>query len=172
HVNPDLEPLDPVDGISEGESRSWGLVLHTPRRIRENLPWGSSVSLTYSNGRNSRVENRYGFDGAALPNAEGETEDYGIVLTTLNDRLQIKVTKYETTVTNANLSSTTTEVSTLGSNTYYLRNLEAWGTGSVMAYLRGMDGGLPGEEWFWNWAHVDAGWTGDTVDPNGPGFLN
>lgn len=183
HPNPTLDPLDPDTGISEGQSRSWGLVLHTPRFIRERLPYGTSVSLTYSNGRNSRVENRYGFDGNPLPNSKGETKDYGIVISTLDDRLQFKATRYETTVTDANLSSVTTEVSTLGSNTYYLRNLEAWGTGTVMAYLNGFDGNQPGNEWFWNWALVDGNgvagaenmpgaWDGAYNDPNGDAFQN
>ncbi len=172
HVNPDLDPLDEETGVSEGESTSWGLVLHTPRSIRERMPWGTNISLTYSSGSNSRVENRYGFDGNVLPNAEGETEDYGVVISTLDDRLQLKVTKYETTVTNANLSSVSSEVSTLGSNTYYLRNLEGWGTGTVMAYLNGMDGGSPGNEWFWNWALIDENWDGAYNDPTSDAFLN
>ncbi|WP_221030186.1 TonB-dependent receptor plug domain-containing protein [Actomonas aquatica] len=172
HVNPELDPLDPETGSSDGQSRSWGLVLHTPRAIRERMPWGTNLSLTYSNGRNSRVENRYGFDGNPLPNAKGETKDYGVVISTLDDRLQIKVTKYETTVSDANLSSVSSEVSTLGANTYYLRNLEGWGTGTVMAYLNGLDGNSPGNEWFWNWALIDENWDNTYNDPNSAAFLN
>ncbi len=172
YTNPPLNPLDEETGISTGQSRSWGLVLHTPRAIRERMPWGTNVSLTYSNGRNSRVANRYGFDGMQLPNAKGETKDYGVVISTLDDRLQFKITKYETTVTDANISSVTTEVSTLGNNTYVLRNFEIWGTGTAMGYLAGMDGKRPGEEWFWNWALIDEGWNGDYNDPTGDLFLN
>ncbi|WP_221031170.1 TonB-dependent receptor plug domain-containing protein [Actomonas aquatica] len=183
YTNPPLNPLDEDTGVSEGQSRSWGLVLHTPRSIRERMPWGTNLSLTYSNGRNSRVENRYGFDGMQLPNAKGETKDYGVVISTLDDRLQFKITKYETTVTDANISSVTTEVSTLGSNTYVLRNFEAWGTGTVMGYLAGIDGQRTGEEWFWNWATVDGNnvpgaenmpgaWDSAYNDPNGALFQN
>jgi outer membrane receptor protein involved in Fe transport len=168
-MNPDLD-----EGVirSEGDSTSWGIVVHTPRPWRDRLPYNTNVSLTYSDGRNSRVENRYSFMGNALPNATGRTKDIGVVISTLDDRLQFKVTKYKTTVKDANLSSVTTEVSTLGNNTYYLRNLEAWGTATVMAYLRGRAGEIPGDAWFWNWAHVDSGWTAETADPNGAPFLN
>lgn len=171
-INPGLDPLDEETGSVEGTSRSWGLVLHTPKPWRGALPWGTNVSLTYSDGRNSRVENRYSFSGNPLPNAKGKTSDIGVVINTLNDRLQFKITRYKTEVADANLSSVTTEASTLGNNTYYLRNLEGWGTATAMAYLRGMDGGSPGAEWFWNWALIDSGWDSQYNDPTGQAFLN
>ena len=170
-INPHLREQSP-DGIAEDQSRSWGLVLHTPKKWRGKLPGDTNVSLTYSKGRNARVENRYSFSGSALPNAKGETEDIGVVINTLNDRLQFKVTHYTTTVKDANLSSVSSETTTLGGNTYYLRNLEAWGTGSVMAYLRGRTGELPGESWFWNFAFVDDGFSGPAENPNSDAFKN
>lgn len=140
--------------VSEDDSVSWGVVVHTPKAIRRNLPWGTNVSLTYSKGKNSRVETRFGFDGSKLPNAKGETDDYGIVVSTLNDRLMAKATWYKTEVKNANLSTVTTEASTLGNNTYYLRNLEAWGTASALLNLAGRAGQAVGWEWYWNWAMI------------------
>jgi len=175
--NPTLSPLT-ADSISEGNSVSWGVVMHTPKGLRKKLPYGSDISLTYSDGRNTRVENRYGFDGAALPNAKGRTKDFGVVLSTLDDRLQLKITTYKTTVSDANLSSVTTEASTLGNNTYYLRNLEAWGTASAMIDLAGREVDsngnslVSGWEWYWNWALIDNGWDGKYNNPKGADFLN
>jgi hypothetical protein len=119
-MNYSLNPLDPNTGIAKGESISWGVVMHTPKAIRQKLPWDSDISLYYSYGKNERVENRYGFNGEPLPNAIGRTRDYGVSISTLNNRVQLKATIYDTKVNDANLSSVTTEVSTLGSNTYYL----------------------------------------------------
>ncbi len=167
-----LDPLDPLTGVSTGESTSWGLVLHTPKKFREHLPLGTHISFSYSNGKNTRVENRYDFSGNVLPNAVGKTADYSVIVNTLNDRLTLKATFYKTNVKDANLSSTTTEVSTLGSNTYYLKNLEAWGTASALMNIAGMNGQMPGWEWFWSWAEVDHGFSGAYTNPTSAAFLN
>ncbi|ACB75038.1 TonB-dependent receptor plug domain-containing protein [Opitutus terrae] len=155
---------------SAGESKSWGVVVHTPKRFRTLLPGNSYLSFSYSDGTNMRVENRYGFSGNALPNARGKTKDFGVALSTLNERLVLKATWYKTTVKDANLSTVTTETTTLGNNTYYLRNLEAWGTTSALIDLAGRQGGAPGWEWYWNWALIDNGWDGIYNDPNGDAF--
>mgnify|MGYP005852666619 CR=1 FL=1 len=182
-INPELDPLDPTIGISEETSRSWGVVIHTPRALRDKLPYRSNISLTYSNGRNSSVENRYDFGGNPLPNQKGFTKDMGIVLSMLDDRLQFKATYYETKVKDANISSVTTQASTLGSNTYYLYLLESWGTASALLDLAGREGGAVGWEWYWNWAMVDgnsvpgagdfpAAWDSAYNDLTSPTFLN
>ena len=166
------------DATSEGDSKSWGLVLHTPKKWRDKLPWGSNISLTYSDGQNTRVENRYDFNGNALPNAKGRTKDIGVVISTLNDRLSFKITNYKTNVTDANLSSVSSETATLGANTYYLRNLEAWGVASAMTDIAGREvdsaghSMVSGWEWYWNWALVDNGWDGKYNDPTGADFIN
>ena len=94
------------------------------------------------------------------------------MVSTLNDRLQAKATFYKTKVKDANLSSVTTEVSTLGNNTYYLRNLEAWGTASALTDLGGRAGQAVGWEWYWNWALVDHGFDGAYNNYNTPLVLN
>lgn len=159
---------------STGNSVSWGLVLHTPKVLREKLPWGTDIALVYDYGKNMRVQNRYGFDGGTLPNSKGTTRDYGIVISTLNDKIQLKATVYDTKVYDANLSSVTTEVSTLGSNTYYLYLLEAWGDASALMDVAGMAGApnFAGWDWYWDFANIDAGWPGgDLLNPNSTAFL-
>ncbi|MFA5264005.1 MAG: TonB-dependent receptor plug domain-containing protein, partial [Opitutaceae bacterium] len=118
----DLLPLDMATGYSKGDSRSWGVVLHEPKSIRNKLPLGTNISLTYSVGNNTRVQNRYGFSGDPLPNAKGETKDYGFVINTLDDRLSLKVTWYKTTVMDANMNSNP-GVSIFGLNAYYLYSM-------------------------------------------------
>ena len=170
-VNPALEALDPETGQSEGESISWGVVMHTPEFLKKKLPWNSNFSLSYSDGKNTRVENRYGFDGNPLPNAKGNTEDISLAWTAFDNRLRVKATWYETNVTDANISSVTGQTTTLGSNTYYLYLLESWGTASALTNLAGADGNAPGYEWYWNWAMIDNGWDSAYNDPNGAAFL-
>ncbi len=166
-----LNPLDPT-GVTTGTSTSWGIVIHTPHALREKLPWGTDISLAYSDGRNTRVENRYGFDASILPNAKGHTRDWSLVISTLKDRLTLKATYYKTIVKDANLSSVTTATSTLGNNTSELRDLEAWGTASALMNLAGMQGQFSGWEWYWNWALIAHNWDSAYNDPNGALFLN
>ena len=169
----DLDPLDTATGVATGETRSWGLVAHTPHFLRDKLPLGSNISVFYDEGNNNRVENRYGFNGETLPNAAGKTKDYGIVLNTLNDRLQLKVTWYETIVRNANISSVTTGSSTLGDYEYELASLEGWGTASALMCLAGVNGQAPGMGWYWNYASMDdPAAVPDSDDPYADAFLN
>ena len=172
-----LQPLDSTTGISKGTSNSWGIVLHTPHAIRRNLPWGTDISLAYSDGKNTRVENRYGFDASILPNAKGHTRDYSLAISTLNDRLTFKATYYKTDVTDANIASVTTATTTLGANSGSLANLEAWGIGSALMDLAGIQGytanGYSGMDWYWNWANVDAGFPGGALsDIHSAAFQN
>ena len=166
-----LDPQKP-DGITSGTSTSWGLVAHLPQAIRKNLPWDSDISLSFSNGNNTRVENRYGFNAKALPNAKGNTKDISLMVNTFNDKLTVKVTRYKTTVKDANISSVNSQTATLGSNTGVLMNVEAWGTASAMMCQAGIDGKFPGWEWYWNWATIKNNWDGAYNDPTGTAFLN
>ena len=138
---------------SKGNSRTWGVVLHTPKFIKKNLPWGTDISLTYNNAENFRAENRVDFQGNRINNARGKTEEYGVVLSTLDDRIAFKVVKYKTKVTDANLSGDP-QASTLGANTYWLYLAEAWGAASAVADTIGLSGNdTSGGAWYWDWAN-------------------
>ncbi|ATC62961.1 hypothetical protein CMV30_02710 [Nibricoccus aquaticus] len=147
------EILTAPSDVSEGTSRSWGVVVHTPKFIKKNLPWDSDISLTYNKSENFRAENRVDYQGNRIDNARGETEEYGVVLSTLDNRVSLKVVKYETTVKDANLSGDP-QVSTLGSNTYWLYLAEAWGAASATANMIGLTGNdTSGGAWYWDWAN-------------------
>jgi hypothetical protein len=152
----------PGETKSRGISRSWGVVLHEPKAWRDKLPWGTNISLIYDHGENTRVENRYAFDGSPLPNARGETTDNGVSISTLDDRLQLKVIWYKTKVADANLSSVLSSESTLGSNAYYQWLLPPWGLGNVLQGVAGLAGDTRanGYAYVWNWATA--------ADPNNP----
>jgi outer membrane receptor protein involved in Fe transport len=161
-------PTDPITGVasmdyqmssipgdvSEGISRSWGGVLHAPQFIRKNLPWGSDISLSYNHSTNFRAENRVDFQGGRVPNAEGKTDEYGVIFSTLDGKISLRTTFYKTLVTNANLSGDPAS-STLGANTYWLYLAEAWGAGSAVADEMGLSGNAAGSEWYWDWANND-----------------
>ena len=144
-----------ANSISTGSSNTWGLVVHAPKFIRENLPWDSDISLTYDRSSNFRDETRYDFQGNSIPNSSGKTEEYGVVLSTLSGKIHLKVVSYKTTVTGADLSGDPS-VSTLGSNTYWLYLAEAWGAASAVADKIGLSGNdTTGAAWYWDWANHD-----------------
>lgn len=160
-MNYGLQPQDPNDIVS-ADSKSWGLVLHEPKFLRNKLPWGTNISLTYDVGNNTRVESRYGFDGNPLPQATGTTKDYGIVINTLNDRLSLRITHYDTVVDNANMTSNPA-TSVLGANAWYLYLMEENALAGAMVDIASWSGNANAEQGFWDWAAAD-----DHAAPSNP----
>lgn len=88
-----------------GESLSYSFVVHTPKFIKKKMPWQSNISLFYNRSSNFQPSpGDVDMFGQALANPEGKTKDYGFVLSTLNDRLSLKVNWYRTNITNDRLS--------------------------------------------------------------------
>jgi len=145
---------------SEGETTTWGIVGHMPSFLEDRMPFGLRVSGFYNKSENFNPENRVGFDTNPIEPPAGESEDYGVVISALEDRLTLKVTKYETTVQRANIPGG----NPLGNNTWFLANIEAWGTASAVTHELYWNGDLPGLAWFSNYGLVDenlwgaAGW--------------
>jgi outer membrane receptor protein involved in Fe transport len=168
----DLLPMVATDKVS-GNSKSWGLVLHEPKSIRNKLPWGTNISLTYNVGNNTRVQNRYSFSGDTLPNAKGETKDYGFVINTLDDRLTLKVTWYKTTVKDANMNSNPA-AAVLGSNQSELWNFEMWGLANSLINLAAIANQIPTSQPmdFWDWAAGDKHFALSMSNPSNPAWQN
>ncbi|HWA25762.1 MAG TPA: TonB-dependent receptor plug domain-containing protein [Lacunisphaera sp.] len=135
-----------------GRTTSWGAVAHMPKSWIKNVPVLSGLSAYYNRGENNRVEARYNYDGQPLDNPSASSTDYGVVVSAFDDKLTLKVGHFETKVKNANLPG---GASILGSNQYYLYQLEAWGTANTLMYAFGRSGLDPNQSWHWNWALVD-----------------
>ncbi len=97
-------PDRPDDTVS-GESKSYSVVVHAPAFIRRHLPAGMDVSLLYNRSSNFEpLAGRIDVLGNTLGNPAGKTEDYGIVVTAFDDRLRIKVNKFEASSTNVSFA--------------------------------------------------------------------
>ncbi|MEX0323885.1 MAG: TonB-dependent receptor plug domain-containing protein [Puniceicoccaceae bacterium] len=142
----------------EIENVSWGVVGHVPNDWIKNLPILSGLSVYYNYGENNKVQTRYNYDGNPLENPSGESKDYGIVVSAFDDKFTVKVGKYETRSINADLVG---GGSMLGSNAYYLYQLEAWAMSDVLIYSMGLAGLDPNRQWHWGWAHIAEGWSTD-----------
>ncbi|HLP08405.1 MAG TPA: TonB-dependent receptor plug domain-containing protein [Opitutaceae bacterium] len=177
----DLAPLNAM-GINETNSTSWGIVARLPKSLRGKLPWGTDISLGYSDGKNARVENRYGFNAKRLPDAQGHTKDISLSITMFDNRLHFKVTRYDTTNKNANISSVGGATATLGNATGDIYNRETTGTLAALLNYAGLQGDpvTQGLEWYWNWAAMTGGFNkyspwdaGNPWDPKtDAGFLS
>lgn len=87
-----------------GTSKSYSLVVHTPKYIRERWLKGANVSLFYNKSSNFEpAAGRVDMLGRAVATPTGETIDYGVAITAFNDRLSLRLNKYESTAQNASL---------------------------------------------------------------------
>jgi len=142
--------------LNKGQSQSWGVVFHSEHLIGDSLPWGTKVSMFYNEGENYQPLNRFTYNGIELDNPSGETTDFGFVLQTLDDRMTLRVTKYETTVTNANFSG-----NALG-NAGYLSDMERWMVANAFiteGYWAG--DASPNQVWQGNWGAWAEGQIGN-----------
>jgi hypothetical protein len=147
-----------------GRTTSWGLVAHMPAKWIKSVPVLSGLSAYYNYGENNKVEARYNYDGEPLANPSAESVDYGVVISAFNDKLSLKIGHFKTKVLNGNLPGGS---SLIGSNQYYLYQLEAWGTANALMYVFGREGLDPNQNWHWNWALVDDNaWGNSAYDPN------
>jgi len=146
--------------VAKGESESYGAVLRLPQAWADKLPGRTNVSVFYNKSENFKADAPRGdVFGNVIPNPEGKTKEWGVMLTTLDDRLSLRVTKYETTVANATLAG-----AGLGQNGYFLWAVPAWGTAFVANAAEGIKGNNDNNSWAWDYAAAD--------DANAPSFRN
>ncbi len=100
-TSPNYKLPDTPDDVQKGRSESWSVVLHTPNSWRDKLPWRTGLSLFYNKSENFKpAAGRIDVVGNLIASPQGETEDYGVMISTLNDRLTLRINRYETTVNN------------------------------------------------------------------------
>lgn len=152
---------DSRKNFQTGESKSWGGVLHVPAKWTSFIPGNTTFSLFYNRSENFKADAIRGdVFGNAIPNPLGKTKEYGVVINTLDDKLSLKVTKYETVVANATLPGS----NPLGQNSYFLWAVPVWGTAFVTNADRGIAGFNDNNSWAWNYAASD--------DSSAPQFRN
>ena len=155
------------------QERTWGVVYHVPHFIMKHVPGDTTLSLFYNKGENiSAGAPRLNFDGDQIPNSDGLTKEYGAAISTLSDRIVLKVTHYQTTVHYATLSNN--PVAGLGGGGYWIWAAPSWGYGYAAQLQAGLDGlygnttlNGPGDTaggTRWNYAARDAIITNPTAD--------
>ncbi|WP_069960898.1 TonB-dependent receptor plug domain-containing protein [Lacunisphaera limnophila] len=151
-VSTDFNIPESRKNFATGESKSWGAVLHVPAKWTSFLPASTTVSGFFNRSENFKADAIRGdVFGNAIPNPLGKTKEYGVVISTLDDKLTLKVTKYETTVANATLPGS----NPLGQNSYFLWAVPVWGTAFVTNADQGIKGNNDNNSWAWNYAAND-----------------
>ncbi|HVU16575.1 MAG TPA: TonB-dependent receptor plug domain-containing protein [Candidatus Didemnitutus sp.] len=136
---------DNVDSRTDvaGISRSWGVVYHLPKKLVSKLPGDMTISLEYNKSQNFKADaSRLDFEGNILPNAKGDTREYGFVITALNEKVSLKVDWFKTKVANATLADTEgNSISGLGNNAYFIADGAIWGYAWATSLQDGLQGG-------------------------------
>lgn len=105
NLNPDvyrLPSLFPTSQIFKDHSTSGGIVAHLNRLLpRDPLP--INASLSYNESKNFEIGGvRRDIYGNAIGNPTGKTRDYGVLLATKDNKISLRVVKFESSVQSAN----------------------------------------------------------------------
>ena len=140
-----------------GESKSWGGVYHLPKSLTSKLPWESTVSIFYDRSSNFKADaSRLSMAGNPIPNATGQTKEYGVTITTLHDKLSLKIDWFKTKVSNATLSDTQgNSIGGLGANGYFVADGSIWGYAWATSLQEGLRGNVTGSN-IWDYANADG----------------
>ncbi len=114
------------DNTESGDSLTTSAVLHAPKSWKEKM--GVGLSVHYAKSENFQPDaSRTDLFGDTLASPTGETEEYGISFSAFDDKVWLKINKYETTVSNA------TAGGPIDGN-YLIGAVEAWAQeGAIMA---------------------------------------
>ncbi len=89
-------------GRTESITRNWSVMLHVNRILGERDFLPVNLRLYYNEGENFQpMAGRIDAFGLQLPNPGGETKDISAMISTKDDRFSVRLTKYETSLTNA-----------------------------------------------------------------------
>lgn len=93
-----LWKYDPASDLeTSGTTHTYGIMVHSPEFINKHLPWGTRISLGYNQASNVNPSD-VGFDvfRKQIPAQSGDSKDYTVLVSTLNDRVTLRATWYKT----------------------------------------------------------------------------
>ncbi|HVW20748.1 MAG TPA: TonB-dependent receptor plug domain-containing protein [Opitutaceae bacterium] len=90
----------PLGQIFKNHSTSEGIVVHLNDFIPHD-PLPVNIGVSYNNSNNFQVTSvRRDVYGSPIDNPDGKTKEYGLILSTKDDRLSLRIEKYDTKVEN------------------------------------------------------------------------
>ena len=133
-----------------GESKTWGAVYHLPKFLTSKLPWDTTISVFADRSQNFKADaSRLSMAGTPIPNANGKTTEYGVTITTLQDKLSLKVDWFKTKVANATLADTEgNSIGGMGGNAYFIADGCIWGWAWATNVQEGLRGNTPNSNFY------------------------
>jgi hypothetical protein len=105
NMQPDVYRLPdsyPVNQIFKDHSSAGGVVVHLNKLLDQHDFLPINISLSYNKSSNFQVtDTRRNIYGQPIPNPTGATKEYGVLLSTKDDKYTLRVLKYETSVNGA-----------------------------------------------------------------------
>lgn len=138
-VNYAMPDTYPDTALVKDHSVSGGLVIHLNRILKKDL-LPINVSLTYAKSNNFQVTSiRRDLYGNTLGNPSGSTKEYGVLLSTKDNKYSLRVIKYETSMKGVNTSLGGTSIGSIISNGLNWRNVFLYQLGGYDYPSRGTD---------------------------------
>jgi outer membrane receptor protein involved in Fe transport len=118
--------LNSRNGITStsAQSKTYSVVVHTPQWLRKKLPLRANIAPYFNQSENIQAQpGRVDVLGGAISNPKGETREYGVRISVLDDRLSVRWARYRTLATNISAPS-------IGSSQFEIGHSEAFGQAS------------------------------------------
>ncbi len=112
-------------------SKTWSIVGHVPKSIMKSLPGQLGLSAYYNKSENFEPDaSRRDIFGNPAEAPSGETKDYGITITALDEKVSLRINRYRTKVSNANVAGE------IGGQ-YLIGAVEGWGQSAAVKFRDG-----------------------------------
>jgi len=133
-LTPDVYRLPDARGIVvEGDTKTYGLVLHSPQFIRERIG-GITISPHFSQSENFRPEpGRQTYFGEPIANPSGKTKEFGLSIATADGKYRLRVNKYKTESENVSMASNLP-------TGWYMNNMVEWASQAAYRHATGNAG--------------------------------
>lgn len=117
--------------VVKGSSKTWSVVGHTPKSVMNLLPGKLGLSAFYNQSENFQPDAaRRDIFGNSVQSPAGETKDYGVAISALDNKITLRINRYKTTVTNANVAGE------IGGQ-YLIGAVEGWGQAAAVKFRDG-----------------------------------
>ncbi|MBL9201574.1 MAG: TonB-dependent receptor [Opitutaceae bacterium] len=159
NLSPDAYRLSnfyPSSQIFKAHSTNGGVVVHLNRILnRDRLP--INVSLSYSKSDNFQVtDTRRDIYGSPIGNPTGKTKDYGVLLSTKDNKFSFRAVRYQTSVANASTQADLGGLAGTIQQGLRFRNVFLYKMSAYTWDGREQSNNTPGQRYFWTPSYVNA----------------
>jgi len=147
----------PANQILKAHSTSGGVVVHLNRLFGSNDRLPLNVSLSYNKSDNFQVtDTRRDIYGSPIGNPAGKTKDYGVVLSTKDNKYSFRAVRYETSVANASTQADLGGLASTIQQGLRFRNVFLYRLSAYTWDTREQTNLTAGQRYYWTPAYVNS----------------